>query len=472
MLELDTRTAILEMRSRGVGVRAIARVLRVSRNAVRAVLESGRREVEPLERDELLGAHVDTVRALSVECKGNLVRVGEILAGLGIRVGYSTLTAFCRRHEIGTTPKVAAGRYHFEPGEEMQHDTSPHVVTIGGRSIRVQCASLVMCFSRAIYAQVHWRFTRFECRSFLSEACTYFGGSAGRCVVDNTSVVIGHGTGRDAVAAPEMLALAERFGFSFLAHEVGDANRSARVERPFHYIENNFYVGRTFSSLADLNAQLRTWCDATNARTKRSLPRTPVEMLATERPSMKALPVFVPEVYESHRRRVSVEGFAGLYRNRYSVPDALIGREVEVRETMTRVRIFDGHKLVAEHDKAEPGSGARITGKGHHRRGLQSRTPAPSREEAVLRAVDPAIATLVDTFRTRDGGRAMRSVRRLHRMYLDYPTPELVEAVLRAAEFGLVDLARIEGLVLERLEGRFFRFPGIEGRSAKEETST
>ena len=43
---------------------------------------------------------------------------------------------------------------------------------------------------------------------------------------------------------PEMAAFAERFGFTFAAHEKGDANRSARVERPFDYIENNFLAGR------------------------------------------------------------------------------------------------------------------------------------------------------------------------------------------------------------------------------------
>ena len=52
----------------------------------------------------------------------------------------------------------------------------------------------------------------------------------------------------DAVAAPEMEAFAERFSTKFVAHEKGDANRSARVEGRFHYIEKNFYPGRTFPS--------------------------------------------------------------------------------------------------------------------------------------------------------------------------------------------------------------------------------
>ena len=52
-------------------------------------------------------------------------------------------------------------------------------------------------------------------------------------MIDNTHVVVLRGTGREMIPVPEMEAFAERFGFRFVAHESGDANRSARVERPF-----------------------------------------------------------------------------------------------------------------------------------------------------------------------------------------------------------------------------------------------
>jgi hypothetical protein len=49
-----------------------------------------------------------------------------------------------------------------------------------------------------------------------------------------------------------MAVFAERFSFQFVAHAIGNANRSARVERPFSFI-GNFLAGRTFSSWEDLN---------------------------------------------------------------------------------------------------------------------------------------------------------------------------------------------------------------------------
>ena len=68
-------------------------------------------------------------------------------------------------------------------------------------------------------------------------------------MIDNTHVVVLRGTGSEMVPVPEMEAFAERFGFRFVAHEKGDANRSARVERPFRFIEHNFLAGRTFADL-------------------------------------------------------------------------------------------------------------------------------------------------------------------------------------------------------------------------------
>jgi hypothetical protein len=51
-------------------------------------------------------------------------------------------------------------------------------------------------------------------------------------MIDNTHVVVLRGTGREMIPVPEMEAFAERFGFRFVAHAIGNANRSARVERP------------------------------------------------------------------------------------------------------------------------------------------------------------------------------------------------------------------------------------------------
>lgn len=460
MLDLDTRTAILHLQRQGHGVRTIARMVRVSRNAVKRVLRSGSAEVPALEREESLAPHIDRVRALYADCQGNRVRVVEELAAEGIGVSYSTLTRFCRRHGIGVKPKRRVGRYHFEPGEEMQHDTSPHRVWIAGKRLLLQCASLVLCFSRMIFAQGYLRWSRFECKLFLTEALKYFGGAADQAMLDNHSVVIVRGTGPDAVVAPEMEAFAERYGFRFVAHAKGDADRSARVERQFHHIEHNFYPGRQFESLEDLNTQFRAWCESVNHRPKRVLGCKPIERFATERPLLRPLPAYIPEVYELHTRPADSEGYVCLHTNRYSVPTEQIGRQLEVRETKDRIRIFEGHRLVVEHERKARGLKQRVTLPEHRHPGRwKKRTPAPLPEEGVLRAAAPELARLVDELKRHHGGRAARSVRQLYRIFVDYPLEAITAAAGTALEYGLLDLVRIERMILRRLAGDFFRLP-------------
>jgi transposase len=196
------------------------------------------------------------------------VRVHEELLAGGATLSYPALTAFCRRQDIGQAPIVPSGQYHFEPGEEMQHDTSPHTVEVGGSKYKAQTASAVLCYSRMLFFQINPTFQRFDCKVFLTDALRHTGGVPQRVMIDNTHVVVLRGTGREMIPVPEMEAFAERFGFRFVAHERGDANRSARVERPFSFIENNFLAGRTFASWEDLNQQARQWCDRVNSTYK------------------------------------------------------------------------------------------------------------------------------------------------------------------------------------------------------------
>jgi hypothetical protein len=53
----------------------------------------------------------------------------------------------------------------------------------------------------------------------------------------------------------------------------------------------------------------------------------------------------------------------------------------------------------------------------------------------------------------------MKAMRWLHRMYLDYPSDALIDAVATALNFGLRDLDRIERMVLERIAGDIFQLP-------------
>ena len=55
----------------------------------------------------------------------------------------------------------------------------------------------------------------------------YWGYAASQCIIDNTNLARLRGAGSQAVIAPEMEAFARRYGFQFVCHAIGHANRKA-----------------------------------------------------------------------------------------------------------------------------------------------------------------------------------------------------------------------------------------------------
>ena len=461
MLDQTTRQTILTLHDAGHGSRAIADALGISRGAVKRVLRDGRAEPPMFVRAERGEPHRDDILALHASCKGNLVRVHEELIARGIvTLSYPALTAFCRKHGIGHEPPKPKGQYHFKPGQEMQHDTSPHDVHIGGALRRVQTASLVPCFSRRLFFQFYPRFTRFECKVFLDDAATYHDGTCEHCMVDNSHVIVLRGTGKEMVPVPEMEAFARRLNFTFIAHEKGDANRSARVEGPFWFIERNFLAGRKFTDFADANRQAREWCDKVNAKFRRSLSASSNELFVVERAAMRRLPLWRPEIYVLHQRIVDLEGYIHVDGHIYSVPYQLIGKSVEVRETKDKVRVFLGPREVAVHDKAISTTKQRKTIAAHRPpRGQGAAHVAPLPEERELAGAGAPFAGYAATLKQRVGPRWPIALRRLAQMRRDYPTAPLAAAIETAEHYGLYDLDRVERMILKNVATAYFVVP-------------
>ena len=456
MLSQSQRAAILEMHAKKQSSRVIARMLKVSRWSVREVLRLGTTEVPALERTEICEPYREQILELMPRCKNNLVRVQEELTASGATLSYSALTGFCRRHGIGQVPIVASGRYPFLPGVEAQHDTSPHKVKVAGKVCKAQTASAVLCYSRMLFFQIYPTFTRFDCKVFLTEALRYFNGSTKRVEIDNTHVVVLRGTGRAMVPVPEMAAFAERYGFQFAAHELGDANRSAHVERQFDHIENNFLAGRSFASWQEMNQQAREWCDRVNATQKRHLRAAPRDLFAIEQQHLQPLPVWVPEVYWLHERMVDVEGYVAVNTNRYSVPVEWIGRRVEVRETCGKIEIqLDARHLVTHERLAEAENRHILLAEHSRPRGVKRPDPHP--EEALILKAVPEIASYVAELKKNSRKLTVLALRQLLRMVREYPREPLLAAVVQAGHYHLYDLDRVERMVLRAVERDFFQ---------------
>jgi transposase len=458
MTPTEIRNAVRTLQAQGHSLRRISSMLALSRNTVRRILREPDRtlaEETPCDEETLARVRVAFERA-----RGNVVRVRELLADDGVDVPYSTLTRWVRQAGLRSPPR-RAGEYDFAPGQEMQHDTSPHRVVFAkagtdGKIVAAQCAGLVLAYSRRLFIQYYPRFTRFEAKVFLLEAARFMNGVCPVCIIDNTSVLLAAGAGAEAVIAPEMLAFARTLGFRFRAHRVGNPDRKGRIERPFAYVEGNFLAGRSFENFDDLNHQAVAWCrDVANRKPKHALGMSPEAAYVIEKPHLQPLPEALPPVYELLERVVDLHGYVSIDTNRYSVPERFVGQSVAVYKLPAEIHVCRKDTTIAVHLRLIGQRDARSTSPDHHSIPIrQSRGTAL--EEKVLGGHHPSLDRYVAALKQRGNGWGRRALRRLIEMKRTYPSGPFIAAIDLALQYGMFDLGRLEALILKQVAGDFF----------------
>lgn len=445
----------------GKSNREISKILKMSRNTVKALLKGAVLDSvnDPACKDGRDDELIELIPLLLKSCRGNLVRVHEVLAEEYQReLAYSTLTHLVRRWQLreGTTKRF--GEYCFDPGDEMQHDTSPHKVVIDGKTIIAQCASLVFGFSRMVFIQYYPCFTRFEAKVFLAEALSFMHGSCRRCIIDNTSVILAAGAGKYAVITPELLFFSRMFGFEFIAHAVNHANRKGKIERPFNYAETNFLAHRTFSDWNDLNKQARSWCEnVSNHKVKRELGMAPEAAYIQEKPHLLILPEVMPPIYKHFQRTADTQGYINVDTNRYSIPEAHIGRTMEIYQYIDKIDVYYKSHLIASHQRIIGQRGKRALIKGHHpdlRR--KKRQLEISEAERQLTGVNAILDAYLLQLKSHVRGRGTNTFKLLLNLKQLYPLAAFMLAIERAARYGLYDMKRVETMILRLLSSDFF----------------
>lgn len=121
-------------------------------------------------------------------------------------------------------------------------------------------------------------------------------------------------------------------------------------ERPYRYIRQDFFLGRTFRNLDDLNAQFEHWrTQIANPRRHATTNRIVDEAFAKEQSALIDLAVHPYDAVLTVERRVSHEGMVSVGGNLYSVPDTTRKRVLEVQNHPSEIRIFEDGELIARH---------------------------------------------------------------------------------------------------------------------------
>jgi transposase len=374
VVRLGKLVMILDLHRQGLSVSDIARRVGLDRKTVRKYIACG---LEPpaykprKPRALLIDGFVPYLRerlALYPELSGR--RLWREVRELGFKGGYTSVTGCL--HDIRPTPALTFERRFETPaGRQAQVDFAQFRTAFAddpGQMRIVWLFSMVLGHSRLIWG---WFVAHQDLQTVLRchvAAFEAMGGVPSEVLYDRMRTAV---AGEDAEGTvlfnKSLVALGRHYGFLPKACRPYRAKTKGKVERPFRYIREDFFLARSFRDLDDLNAQFRQWLDGVaNARTHATTQRVVSEHFAAERPSLQPLPAGPFQAVLRLDRRITREGMVSVDGNLYSVPDLTRKRMVEVQVLAGEVRIYEADVLIAAHPVLE-GSGRRQIAAGHRR---------------------------------------------------------------------------------------------------------
>jgi transposase len=301
---------------------------------------------------------------------------------LGYPGRYTAVTDFLR--DIRPEPERGFEvRFETPPGEQAQVDFACFHVTFTDEPATpriVWLFSLVLGYSRLIWARyvVHQDLaTVLRCHVAAFEA---LGGCPREVLYDRMkTAVIGEADTGGIIYNRALIDLARHYGFHPKACRPYRAKTKGKVERPFRYIREDFFLARSFRNLDDLNEQLSHWlATVANPRVHATTHRVVSEAFAEEKLHLRPLPLAPFRSVLRLERRISREGMISVGGNLYSVPDVTRRRMVEVHTLANEVQIFEDGELIAKHPVLEGRRQRRV--EPGHRRGPPRQIPGGSNQ--------------------------------------------------------------------------------------------
>ena len=280
-------------------------------------------------------------------------RLFREIGALGYKGGYTTVTDFLREVRP-VLPQPFERRFETGPGKQAQADFAEFSVMFTdepGMWRKVWLFSFVLGNSRWLWG----RFcpnqkleTVLRCHVMAFEAC---GGAPLEVLYDRMrTAVTGEEDDGTVTYDPSFVALLDHYGSAPKACKPYRAKTKGKVERPFRYIRQDFFLDRTFRNMGDLNAQFADWlAEIANPRVHATTNWVVNEAFAEEQPHLIALPAHPYDAVLSVERRVSHEGMVPVAGNLYSVQDRTRRRVLEVQHHPMEVRIFEDGHLIASH---------------------------------------------------------------------------------------------------------------------------
>jgi transposase len=337
-------------------IKVIARVMKVSRNTVRAAVASDR---PPKYERPAKGSIVDAVEPRIRE----LLRAYPTMPATVIaeRIGWDRSVRVLRDRVAELRPAYLppdpASRTAYAAGEIAQCDFwFPPVTVPAGcgqvrKPVQLPVLTMVCAYSRWLAAVL------IPTRTAADLFAGWWQLIAGLGAVPRVLVWDGEGAiGRWRAGRPELTGDCQAFrgtlGAKVVVCKPADPEAKGIIERCHDYLERSFLPGRSFTSPEDFNAQLAAWLALANTRPRRALGCSPAERITADKAAMLTLPPVAPVTGWRASARLARDHYVRLDSNDYSVHPAAIGRRIEVSADLDRVRVASGGQAVADHQRS------------------------------------------------------------------------------------------------------------------------
>ena len=340
-------------RAEEMPIKAIARRLGISRNAVRRALA---RDSPPRYQRPTKGSCVDAFEPAIRE----LLRVYPRMPATVIaeRVGWersiTVLKDRVRELRPVYLPPDPASRTTYVAGERVQCDLwfPPVDIPLGhGQVGRPPVLVMAAGYSRMLFAVMipsrqapdliagHWLLLSQHLKAVPRQL-----------VWDNESAVGSWRAGKPRLTE-DFDAFRGVLGCGVHQCRPGDPEAKGIVERGNGYLETSFLPGRTFDSPADFNTQLWAWLPVANQRIVRRIGCAPAARWEADQAAMLPLPPVPPVIGWRHELRLPRDHYVRVDGNDYSVDPAVVGRKVAVSAGLATVTVTLGGRVVAEHER-------------------------------------------------------------------------------------------------------------------------
>jgi len=273
---------------------------------------------------------------------------------------------FCEHYRRFAKRVDLVMRQHHRAGEKLFVDYAgqgvPIVDRITGEIRDAQVFIATMGASNFTYAEATWTQTLPDwCASHI-RTLHYLGAAPAIFVPDNLKSAVTRPCRYEPLLNRTYEALAEHYGVAILPTRVRRARDKAKVENAVLLIER-WILARlrnlTFFSLDELNREIRRLLERLNDKPFQKLSESRRSLFESlDRPAMKTLPAQRYVYAEWDRARVNIDYHVEVERHYYSVPHALVGKQLDVRLTANTVELLYQEKRVASHRRSNR--------KGHH----------------------------------------------------------------------------------------------------------